>query len=91
MTRFYFSSGTGVKLFVHGIHIGACWGGFRTSARSNMEHFVTKKLANAFPEKQLMNLLSNKKKNIVAGKYPKTNTVKIPHEYFISFKAKHDM
>ena len=39
---------------------GAYWGGFRTLATFKMKHFVTKKLANAFPKKYLENMLRKK-------------------------------
>ena len=60
MASCYLSLGTRRKLsvyashvgayWVYAIHVSAYWGGFKTLAISKMEHFVTKKIANAFPK-----------------------------------------
>ena len=53
-----------------------------------MEHFVAKKLANAFPKQ--VQKYAEKKMNIVAAKYLQTITVKIMHESFF-FQIKHTL
>ena len=60
-----------------------CWCILRiwTLATSKMEHFVRKKIANAFPKIHLRNLL-RKKMNITTDKYLQINTIKILHESF---------
>ena len=81
MTDCYLSSGNWKRFFVYAILVGTYGGWFRTSATSKIEHFVTKKLAKAFPKKTFKKY-AKKKINIETDKYPQTNTVKILHESF---------
>ena len=47
----------------------------------HLEHFVTKKLANAF-KKKTVKKSAKKKMNVAADKYPQRNTVKTVYDCF---------
>ena len=52
--------------------------------------YLWQKLTTFFKKLHLRNLLQNKM-NIALDKYTRTNTVKVLHEYFVTFKVKHFM